>query len=378
MKIAYLIGQYPAINHGYLLREIAFLREAGIDVSTISISPPDRAVEKLSTDERAEASRTFYVKSQSLIAIAMANLRTFVRRPLRYLKGMRRAIAAGNWRWLAYFAEAVVVGDWMSREGLRDVHVSFSLNVTLLLLDVFDVRASLAIYGFGELTPPGSASLVKLAPRLRFIRCISWHSRSMAMLLSIPELWDRIKAAPLGVEPSLFAPVPFREAPAPFTLTSVGRLAPEKAQIMLINAVARLRYKGCDVRLRLVGDGPQRAALEKRAAACRIGDRVVFEGYVDQDRLMNCYRETDAFVMTSLYEGIPIVLMEAMAMEIPCVAPRITGIPELIEDNLERALQQLMDNISLRRELAVNGRKRILAAYDLRRNTEQFAKLLRD
>ena len=118
---------------------------------------------------------------------------------------------------------------------------------------------------------------------------------------------------------------------------------------------------------------------------------VSFEGWVNTDRLAECYRQTDAFVLTSLYEGIPVVLMEAMAMEIPCVAPRITGIPELIEDgvsgllfrpsdidDLTAVLIRLLDDPVFRDSLARAGRQRVLAQFDLAANTARFAGLLRE
>jgi colanic acid/amylovoran biosynthesis glycosyltransferase len=389
MRIAYLISQYPAINHGYLLREIQLLRESGVEALTASVSPPDRPDDRLSPEEREAVAQTFYIKRQPLLWILVAILATLLTRPWRFLRGLRVAWAMSGARGLLYFAEAVVLGRWMLRARLTHVHASFAGHVAQLVCEVFPLHASLAVYGYGELS--GSQErFARLCGSMQFIRCISRHSRSMVMLACPPDFWERIVCAPLGVDVAAFSAAPFRERPDRFTLTYVGRLAPEKGQAMLLRAVAQLHREGVTVRLCLVGDGPDRAALEQQAASLGLRDAVLFEGHVDAERLNACYRESDAFVLTSLFEGIPIVLMEAMAQQIPCIAPRITGIPELIADgvsgllfhpaddeDLLRALRHLIEDPVLRRSLAQAGRHAIEESYDMRRNTAEFARILR-
>ena len=195
---------------------------------------------------------------------------------------------------------------------------------------------------------------------------------------------------PLGVDLIVFSPRPFRENPAPFEVICVGRLAPAKAQQILIQATETLVKEGYDVRLRLVGDGPDRHRLEQYVTACKLSKHVVFEGALNQDRVRELYRQADIFALASFAEGVPVVLMEAMAMEIPCVATCITGIPELIRDGLDgllvppsdasalaEAIARLMDDANLRRRLGLAGRRRVLEKYDLTRNTERQARLFR-
>ncbi len=110
MRIAYLIGQYPAINHGYLLREIQLLRESGIDVSVASVNGPDRPPEKLSIEERHAAASTFYIKAQPVSAVVRAHVATLFTRPASYFRGLWIALRTGGLRWMLYFAEAIVVG----------------------------------------------------------------------------------------------------------------------------------------------------------------------------------------------------------------------------------------------------------------------------
>jgi glycosyltransferase involved in cell wall biosynthesis len=163
-------------------------------------------------------------------------------------------------------------------------------------------------------------------------------------------------------------------------------MAPPRTFEVLIGALAELRGAGRDVVLRLVGDGPLRVSLERTAAELGLRDHVIFEGWKTQDQLRTLYCQADVFVFSSLAEGIPVVLMEAMAQGIPCVATRITGIPELIRDGLDgllvetldeqgtaRAVARLMEDADLRRRMGLAAREHVLEEYNLQRNLVALA-----
>jgi glycosyltransferase involved in cell wall biosynthesis len=200
--------------------------------------------------------------------------------------------------------------------------------------------------------------------------------------------WPKIEVAFLGVDPREFAPRPLRAHPDPFQIACVGQLAPVKGQHILLAAMDLLLGEGRHVLLRIAGDGPERPALEEDIASRGIAGNVAMEGYLNQDKLRELYAGCDALVLPSFVEGIPVVLMEAMAMEIPCVATWITGIPELIRHEIDgllappgdaealaRAIGRLMDDDELRRSLGQRGRLRIIEKFDLHRNTECLAEI---
>ena len=154
-----------------------------------------------------------------------------------------------------------------------------------------------------------------------------------------------------------------------------------KGYPLLFEAVALLVAEGRDIRLRLVGDGPDSGQLQQRAQQLGIADRVIFEGWKTQTELRKLYAGSDLCVLSSFSEGVPVVLMEAMATGVPCIAPRITGIPELIRDGVEgllvtpanvadlaSAIGSLMDHPDLRRQMATRSRERIAGQYELRKN----------
>jgi glycosyltransferase involved in cell wall biosynthesis len=157
--------------------------------------------------------------------------------------------------------------------------------------------------------------------------------------------------------------------------------------VLLLAAARLIREQGRRLRVRFVGSGPDAGELKREAEELGIGTSVVFEGRLDDAGLRACYAGADAFVLTSFFEGIPIVLMEAMALTIPCVAPWITGIPELItsgEDGLlfppgdETAVAEciaaLMDDPALRLRIGNNGREKVLRDYDIVKNSKILAR----
>src|ERR1019366_7649569 len=152
----------------------------------------------------------------------------------------------------------------------------------------------------------------------------------------------------------------------------------------------QLIREGRDVRLTLAGDGPERSHLEAHARQLGISDRVVFAGWKDQDALRGLYLNSDLCVLSSFAEGVPVVLMEAMAAGLPCVAPRITGIPELIRhgidgllftasnvEELAAALRELMDTCELRRRMAISARLRVADKYDIHKNVLHLSGVFR-
>jgi glycosyltransferase involved in cell wall biosynthesis len=395
IKVLYLVGQFPAINHSYLLSEVRHLRSLCLEVAVVSISPPDRPLEKLSPVEREEAARTYCVKAVPAAQIAILNLGEFLRHPLRYLRGLifaLRLAGASPKRqayYLAYFVEAILVGRRMRQCGVTHVHANFSATVALLVARTFPVTMSFAVYGFGELHDPVGSRLAERIQGALFVRSINRHGRGQLMLSCPRSEWSKLIYVPLGINAAEFVLGPPRTVASPPRLLCVGRLAPEKGQALLLEAIAALSAEGRPVRLRLVGDGPDRAWLENRAAELGVASNVEFAGWVDQGQLMALYSEADLFVLPSLAEGIPMVLMEAMAMQIPCIAPRITGIPELIEhgvdgmlfavadvEDLTQQIRNLLESPERSAQIGRQARARVVRDYDMGRNTERFAEEL--
>ena len=394
LRVGFLISQHPAINHALLLREVRELRRQNLEILTASIRDPDRPASQLNAEEADEAARTFYVKRTGASGAVKAILATAASRPGALLRGFVYALSlAGThlrkWPYyLAYLSQAIVLGRWMEREKLKHLHVQYSSTVGLLLKKIFDIELSISFHGPDEFTDPEGFHLRQKIEACRFVRAISSYSKSQLMRSCGYDQWNKIEAVYLGVDGSVFTPRPFRTEPRPFEVICVGRLSPVKAQHVLVDAIHSLHRKGRDVLLHLVGGGPDRQTLEQHIARLGAGAYVVLHGFTLQADLDRLYRQSDVFALASFAEGVPGVLMEAMAMEIPCVATRIMGTPELIEhgtdgllvppsdaESMADAIDSLIADAGLRERLGQAARRKIQTRFDLEKNAASLRAL---
>jgi glycosyltransferase involved in cell wall biosynthesis len=394
-SIAYLVSTYPTLSMIFVLREVLELRKLGFRIETASINPPDRPRKGMTAEEAAEAENTYCVKRSAARDALSAHLRTLLAHPAGYMRGvwmLHRLSGLDLRRFFfnaMYFTEALMVGQWMRRKGLRHLHAHLAqqaATVGMFARAVFGIGFSITVHGPDEFYDADGQHLGRKAAAADFLCCITSFARSQMMKQSSYLHWRKMIVAPLGVDPELFAPQTFRAQPEIFEILCVGRLTPAKGQHMLIDAVDRLAAEGRKVRLRLVGSGPDETSLKIHSARLDHPDCIVFEGAVNQDRIRSLYAQADIFALPSFAEGLPVVLMEAMAMEIPCVTTHIAGIPEMICDGVDglltppsdldaltAALARLLDDGRLRKKIGRNGRKRVVEHYNLRKNVERLA-----
>jgi colanic acid/amylovoran biosynthesis glycosyltransferase len=392
--LAYLVSQYPAVSHTFILREIQGLRRLGLAIQTASVKPPAASANGFTEAEAEEAAATFYVKTRGLGRVFGDHAACFLRRPHRYLAGLGSALhlAGPDLKALAYqlvyFAEAVVIGEWMHRTGARHLHVHFAnaaCTAALLARKTHGISYSITVHGPDEFYDSRLYHVREKIEGAAFLCCISHFCRSQAMKESALVQWEKMEVCPLGVDPAIFTPT---SAPggAVLQVLCIGTLLPRKGQGILLEAAAKVRAGGRALRVDFVGDGPDRPALESAAARLGISDSVTFHGSLNQDRVRECLKRADVFVLPSFAEGVPVSLMEAMAMEIPCISTSVAGIPELIEsgvqgilvppadpDLLARAIERLLDDSELRQRLGRAGRRKIVESYNLSVNVKRLA-----
>jgi glycosyltransferase involved in cell wall biosynthesis len=394
-KIAYLCSEYPAVSQTFIFREIESLRRAGYAVTPISVHRQTR-LEVMTEAEKEEAANTLVMTRLSLPAILGAHLHMLLRSPAGYLRMTASALALltkgpkNPFKALAYWVEAGILRHWMHRRKIRHVHEHFAAPtaiVAMLAERYGGVSYSLSVHGPDIFFTQDSDLLAEKVHRAEFVRCISHFCRSQVMRITPPRHWEKLHIVRCGVDPAVYAPRPETTRPVPEILC-VGRLVPAKGQHTLLAACARLKAGGIPFRLTMVGDGPDRASLEAYASETGLNGEVRFAGALGQEAVRACYDRADVFVLASFAEGVPVVLMEAMAKEIPVVSTRIAGIPELIDHEtnglladagdvggLVRQMAGLIADPALRRRLGAAGRKKIEQRYHLHRNNRQMAAL---
>ncbi len=342
-RIAYLTGEYPAVSHTFILREVEALRRHGLDVRTASIRRTGAEHHRGPSEQHAAAT-TFYVleAAKSPVAFLAAQALAFSA-PKRYFGALARAwslrtpgLKAALYQ-LFYFAEATILARWIKAEGITHLHNHFagpSASVSMLASHLAGIPYSFTLHGPADLAEPARWKLGEKIAGAAFVACISHYARSQAMLMSEPTHWERLKIIHCGVTPALYDRPRAADDDGALHLVFVGRLAPVKGLRVLIEALVQADRD--DVRLTIVGDGGERTTLEEMAKP--LGKRVHFTGFQSQEEVAQILSTAHAFVLPSFAEGVPVVLMEALAAKLPVIATRITGVPELVDDGVSGLL----------------------------------------
>lgn len=353
MRIAYLVNQYPKTSHSFIRREIEVVESAGLDVVRISIR---RTRERL-VDARdvAELERTRTVLGHGLASNLIAVCAVVAVNPLRCLTALRSAWRLG-WRsrrgrlvHFMYFAEACILRRLCERLDVDHVHAHFATNpatVAFLCEDLGGPSFSFTFHGpeFFEF-PTHRALGVKIA-RAAFTIAISHHGRSQLMRMSEREHWERIELIHCGVGAEYFDR-PAQPIPAAPRLVCVARLDAAKGHIVLVRALKLVAERGRDFELVLVGDGALRPKIEQLARELGLERRIRCVGWKAGDEVIEEILAARALVLPSFEEGLPVVFMEALALERPVVSTFIAGIPELVRPGVSGWLVPASDASAL-------------------------------
>lgn len=395
--IAYLTGEYPKVSHTFIQREAEALRRLGHEVVTCSVRRVDP--ENLTgPEERSAEASTFYLlaAAKSPLRLLGDHLATLVRAPGRYFRALglawrtRAPGARAALYQLFYFAEAVVLAAELRRRGVRHLHNHFadsSCTVAMLTAEIADIPMSFTMHGPTEFFAVERWRLDAKIARARFVACISHFCRSQLMIWAEPSEWGKLAIVHCGIDPDRYGRAPGHASAK--RLVFVGRLAAVKGVPVLLDALARLRADDPEVTLTLVGDGPERGWIEERIAELGLGGAVGITGYLDQDAVADRLARADVFVLPSFAEGVPVVLMEAMATGLPVVTTRIAGIPELVEDGvsglvvppgdavaLADALAALLADPARREEMGAAGRAHVAAEHAIDREAAWLSRVL--
>ena len=326
VRVAYLTSYYPAVSHTFIRREVSALRDLGVDVSTFSINAAN-GVDVLGPRDLAEVKTTHSLLGRSRLAVARDLVRAVRAHPgavarVAFRAARSRRTARDRLWQLFYVAEASMLHERLVEVGVTHVHAHFA-NAPA---DVARWTAALGnriggswtwsftMHGPTEFYAVEEHGLRAKLASAQFVACISDFCRSQLMVFSDPKHWPKFEVVHCGVIPEDF-PVVSPDRTEPFTVACVGRLVAEKGQAILVDALELLHERGLAVRVVFVGDGPERGALE--AAVAQRGLDVEFTGSVGHDVVQTHLAAADAFCLPSFAEGVPVVLMEAMASQLP-------------------------------------------------------------
>lgn len=378
--IAYLIHTFPVYSTTFISYEIDELRKQGVQLRLFGVQPPGPG------DYPEEFRRFFdemtYIFPMSYFRLFSSNAVAFLQKPFKYLKALAFALMCGKLsfkdrlRTLFHFFEAVYLYPELRSAGCLYLHVHFlsgSASIALFLNKLYGTKYSLTAHGTDIFVE--KVLLAEKISNAEFTRVGTEYNRRYLSAL-FPEGVDvSIYVIPFGIDLKKFK----TRKPGPFPnlrLLNVGRLTWQKAQDTLLKACARLREEQVDFHLTIVGDGELRAELERLKDSLGLSSCVSMPGKMTEQQVVEQYRSSDIFILSSVSEGFGIVLLEAMASGLAVIAPAIKGIPEIINDGVDGLLfkpgsiRDLKDAIM---ELAADPEKRArLAKAAYSKVTERF------
>ncbi len=400
MKIAYLVNTYPRASHTFIRREIAALERQGHSVLRLSMRS-DRAALKDAAD-LAENRRTEHVLEMGGRRLATSAFGWMAARPGQAVKALRLALACGargaggvpgtggRLRHVVYWLEAAHVARRCKHEGVSHLHAHFGTNsatVAMLARLMGGPDYSFTAHGPEEFDAPHALALGDKIAGAKAVVAISSYGRSQLCRWAAPKDWSKIAVVHCGIEPGGFA------SPAPLPdggphLVAIGRLAGQKGFGLLVDAMALAAPALPGLRLTLVGDGELRSQIEAAIASAGLSGRIRLAGWQDETGVKQALANATALILPSFAEGLPVVVMEAMAAGRPVIATTIAGVPELVTPEVgwlvpagdAAALAMAIGTLAATppqtlRAMGAAARARVFARHDIDQEAAKLARL---
>lgn len=334
--VAYLANRFPEAVEPYVNEEMRELRRRGMRVIPGTVRKPKLHSHgsKVVVDEKE------IVSLQPIRILTMVRALVLIMRHWRQIASLlRRVLLQGSepskqrLKALLHTALGACYAAELKGRGVDHIHVHhgyFGSWIALTAARLLNITYSLTLHG-SDLLLKGAYLETKLED-CRFCATISEYNRRY-ILTNFPALEpEKVSVCRLGVAVPEHLESTGRSPRRTgcLTLLAVGRLQPVKDHAFLVRACARLRDRGISFACAIAGDGPERHPLELSIRENGLENQFALLGHVPRSRMDSLYRKADVLVLTSRSEGIPLVLMEAMARSTIVLAPAITGIPEIV------------------------------------------------
>jgi glycosyltransferase involved in cell wall biosynthesis len=385
LRIAYLVNQYPKVSHSFIRREILALERQGVEVLRVALRGWDG--ELADAEDESERRRTRYALRGGLAGLALATLRTMLASPVRFFGALSLAMRMSRGAdrslpyHLAYLAEACRVLPWLREFEAEHLHAHFGTNgaeIAMLIHALGGPTYSFTVHGPEEFDRPVALKLREKIAGAEFVVAISSYGQAQLMRWAGHADWPKIRVVHCGVDSGFQSAAAAAVTAAP-RLVCVGRLSEQKGQLILIDALARLAARGVACELVLAGDGEMRREVEHAVARHGVQASVRITGWIDGEQVRQELLAARALVLPSFAEGLPVVIMESLALRRPVVTTYVAGIPELVRpqengwlvpagdvealaDAMQEVLSRAPDALA---EMGERGRARVLERHSI-------------
>lgn len=396
-KVAYLVNVYPAPSHSFIRREILALEEMGWEISRYTFRRTESPLHD--PQDQRESQLTEVLLDSGAMKLGFSMLRRCLQSPIGFLRALRmtwrlgRRSEVGIMKHVIYLAEACLLQKKLVEKRILHLHAHFGTNsatVALLCYLLGGPGYSVTIHGPEEFDRPTVLGLEEKIRHSKFIVGISQFGRSQLFRWCDLEQWKKIHVVHCGLDRGFFEweAIPVPDKPV---LVCVGRLCEQKGQLLLVQALAQLKTQRVDARLVLVGDGPMRQDIEQEIKRLDLTEQVSITGWASGDTVKQEIANSRIFVLPSFAEGLPVVIMEALAMERPVISTYVAGIPELVQpgvngwlvpagdvDALASAMREALETpFEQLQQMGRAGRQRVLERHNIQIEVAKLAELFR-
>ncbi|OHB78894.1 MAG: hypothetical protein A2V98_01580 [Planctomycetes bacterium RBG_16_64_12] len=410
LRVAYVMSRFPKISETFVLYEILAVEQAEV---AVELYPLQREKTSVMHPEAVPLVERAHFTGWLSVAMIRTHLHYLGRKPWLYLATLWTLLWSnlGSLRYfagaVAFFPKAVFLARHMARHGIAHVHAHFASHPAAVAYVVHRLEGiPFSFTAHGSDLHRDRHMLREKVARACFVVAISEYNRRLILDDCGPQAAGKVHVIHCGVDTRQFRPrrqaVDSRQqavgsglstlhsllctlycGAGPFSILSIGTVHEVKGQTILADACRILKERGLAFRLHFVGDGPDLSRLRRHVEQIGLADRVAFHGRKTRQEIIELLGGADVLAAPSVptrdgrREGIPVVLIEAMASGVPVVASRLSGIPELVEDGvngllvpprdaqaLAETLARLADDPVLRRELAEAARRRVEHDFD--------------
>ncbi|MEZ9140492.1 MULTISPECIES: glycosyltransferase family 4 protein [unclassified Shewanella] len=341
MKITYFINQYPQVSHTFIRREIIALEQQGFEIQRIALRGWDADI--ADETDKIERSKTQYLLKDGVKSLVPFFVKRLVKQPASIIRAIVSAVKLSKMSerslpyHLVYLLEACKLASFMEQFDSRHVHAHFGTNsteVVMLANLLINTPYSFTVHGPEEFDKPLSLHLNEKIANSKFVSAITSYCRSQLFRWADYEDWSKIRIVHCGLDETfLQGQVTDPSISSTRQFLCIGRLCEQKGQLLLLEAFKDLVAVDPNVKLILAGDGDMRPQVESYISQFGLHEHVDITGWISSGEVKRLLTDSDAMILPSFAEGLPVAIMEAMAIGTPVLTTYIAGIPELLTTN---------------------------------------------